>query len=496
MASVSGITTISKVFSKLGDNTGSVIPMYAKDFTSDALTSMTYFKDGGNQDGAEKTLEEFGTGILWLGGVPFIKKTVFDNFLYKKKNINPDIDAKRLFSGSSENIADTAEFAAKKAKSLGSAFTEQADILTDTIKNKGLAKNLALGKFAFSTAMTGLALFGLITLKQKRTEKEIEKQVKQKYAKEAVLKNAIKDSAVYQSFKGNDKQQNSPSFTGALTNIGTFFMTNPVANTTLVDGVITGTRLVQAREGERFEVGLKEACELLFIYGLAQPLQKSMESISKTFFNKPIELDYAVLDSSVIKEAIEAEKASGGSSELLKQAKQIVALSGDEVSAPKSLLEKAKNLFKSKKGMGNDNAKKVINFIFDNQDSGMADILKRSGDIATFTTKEGVEQLSLLSSINTDKIKTTAQRTIDVIENAVKNGDTTKYLKQTKLLKGAAIVGNIGISAILMGYLQPKLNLHLRKKFNNGDNTNPAIKKITAEMEQKLAFQGENKIKG
>ena len=65
--------------------------------------------------------------------------------------------------------------------------------------------------------------------------------------------------------------------------------------------------------------------------------------------------------------------------------------------------------------------------------------------------------------------------------------------EQTKLLKGAAIIGNIGISAVLMGYLQPKLNIFLRKKFHNGDNTNPAIKKITAEMEQKLAFSGEKK---
>ena len=36
--------------------------------------------------------------------------------------------------------------------------------------------------------------------------------------------------------------------------------------------------------------------------------------------------------------------------------------------------------------------------------------------------------------------------------------------------------------------------IFLRKKFHNGDNTHPAIKKITAEMEQKLAFSGEKKI--
>ena len=61
-------------------------------------------------------------------------------------------------------------------------------------------------------------------------------------------------------------------------------MSNPIANTSLVDCVITGTRLTQARKGERFEVGLKEACEIAFIYGLAAPLQKGMELIGKNVF--------------------------------------------------------------------------------------------------------------------------------------------------------------------------------------------------------------------
>ena len=170
MAAVSGISTVSKIFTKLGDNTGSVVPMYVKDFSSTALTSVTYLKDGGGKtDGAEKALEGFGTGILWLGGIPFIKKTLFDNLIYKKAKINPDVDAKRLFAKSG---TDTLEFAKDKAASLGKAFSEQKEILEKTLDNKKFAKNLSLGKFAFSTALTGLALVGLITLKQKRTEKK------------------------------------------------------------------------------------------------------------------------------------------------------------------------------------------------------------------------------------------------------------------------------------------------------------------------------------
>ena len=492
MASVSKVSAISKIFTKLGDNTNSLIPMYAKDVTSDTLTSLTYYREGGNRDWAEKTLEEFGTGVVWLGGIPLIKK-IFDKTVYKKAGINPDIDAKRLFSGNDKNVVDTVEFAKEKASSLGSSFKEQTDILTHTIKNKTAAKNLALGKFGLATALTGLGLFGIITYKQKQTEKAVEKQVRDKLAKEKVLKNAINETPVYQAFKGNKKTENNDktSFKG----LGTFFMTNPIANTSLVDCVITGTRLAQARKGERFEVGLKEACEIAFIYGLAAPLQKLMESIGKKVFNKPINLDYAVLDSDVLKQVIQEEKNAKGTSKLLKQAKEIVSLAEYD-NAPKGningIKEKGAGLFKKAKinPQKNESAKKVIDYLFDNQDSAIADVFKKSGNVGVFKTKEGAEQLSLLSSIDTDKLKTTAQNTIDIIENAAKEADITKYLKKTKCLKGAAIIANIGISAILMGYLQPKLNLYLRKKLHGGSNTNPAIEELTKQMEQKMAFEG------
>ncbi|MCD8025249.1 MAG: hypothetical protein LUE64_06920 [Candidatus Gastranaerophilales bacterium] len=466
MASVSGISTVSKVFSKLGDNSGSVIPMFAKDFSSAALTSATYYKEGGSHDGAEKALEEFGTSILWLGGIPFIKKFVFDNFVYKKNNIDPNVSAKRLFSGNDKNMVDTLEFAKEKAKSIN--FNEQADILQNTIDNRGLAKKLSLTKFGAATAATGLALFGLITLKQKRTENAIKKQVKEKHEKELYTKTALEKSSVYQMF---DKKNQEPSFKG-LSGIGTFFMTNPVANTAIVDGVITGTRLVQARKGEKAEVGLRELCELLFIYGLAVPLQTGLEKLSESRFKRPIGLDYSVLDSDVIKNAINEEKAKKGSSSLLKQARALVEAAGGKTT--------------------NETSKKVIDFIFDDKNKELADVFKKGGDIAVYKTKEGKEQLSLLSNIDTDKLKKTAQKTIDTIENAAKSKDCAKYLKQTKLLKGASIIANIAISAIALGYLQPKLNLYLRQKFHNGDKTNPAIRNLTNQIEQNFAFEGKN----
>ncbi len=492
MAPVSSISTISQVFSKLGDNTGSVIPMFVKDFTSNTMTSVTYYKEGGKMDGPEKTLEEFGTGVVWLGGIPFIKKHVFDSRIFKKYDINPDIDANRLFSGNNKEHINTLEFAADKAKSLGKEFEEQAGILDKTIKNKSLAKNLALTKFIGATAATGAALYGIITLKQKNTEKQIKKELDEKHKKAGYEKNAIKNTSVYQIFKGKNNPENQndsskgPSFKGGL---GTFVMTNPIANTAIVDCVIAGTRMKQAREGEMFEILFKEASVLAFIYGLAQPLQKGFEALSMRFLKKPIETDYAVMDSKAVKEAMEQEKVKSGSSKLMQDAKAIINLAlgkGENTeNAAASIADKAKQAVKSS-DIKNEDAKKVLDFIFNNQDSDIVDVFKKSGNLSTFKTKQGVEQLSLLSSISVKSLKETAENTVKLLEEGSKSKDVTSFLKKTKFAKGAAIIGNIGISALLIGYAQPKLNLYFRKKRNDGNNTNPAILAIEKEYEANL----------
>ena len=72
---VSKVSTISKVFTQLGNNTDSLVPMYVKDIASGSLTSFTCYKEGGHRDGVEKTFEEFATGLVWLGGIPFNKTT-------------------------------------------------------------------------------------------------------------------------------------------------------------------------------------------------------------------------------------------------------------------------------------------------------------------------------------------------------------------------------------------------------------------------------------
>ena len=63
-----------KLLSGLGNNEDSLTAMVAKDWISDATTVYTYKKEGGKDDAREKTIEEFGTGLVWLFGIPAVKK--------------------------------------------------------------------------------------------------------------------------------------------------------------------------------------------------------------------------------------------------------------------------------------------------------------------------------------------------------------------------------------------------------------------------------------
>ena len=66
---------------------------------------------------------------------------------------------------------------------------------------------------------------------------------------------------------------------------------------------------------------------------------------------------------------------------------------------------------------------------------------------------------------------------------------------KAKNIKGASVIANILIGAAAIGIFQPMANIIMRKKQNNGESINPAIKKLEKDMEQKFAFSGTSPAK-
>lgn len=437
-------TSSLNILSGLANNSDSIIPMAVKDTISNCAIVATYKKRGGKDDARERAIEEFGTGAVWLFGIPAVK-LLFDKTVYPLLKLKSGFDIRILKNKEDFNLAKEAAQTALASNPNNSALKEMADTLNTidaknsilkNISNKNLYKSLFIAKFLLSTALSAFALTKIIKYKQKTTQKRIEDEITQKKKQSKATREAVdkkvKQSNVYQIFEGAQNKKANPSFTGAALDL---FMYNPIANTSILDGVITTTRLKEARKGERKEVALKEAFQIFFIYAIARPTQLLFENVGK-HFNRPIELDPKIIFS--------------------QNAKQEIA------DAAKVIKEAGLNNLDAK-----DIQKQIYKLASDNSNNPLIQLLAKNGDIS-LVGKEGSKALNYLQSMDAKGI----QKTINNILNLNKN---TKNLKSIKAYKLFAVFANIAIGALAMGVLQPLVNIWMRKTLNNGDHRNPAI---------------------
>lgn len=427
--------------SGLANNNDSIVPMAIKDAISNFAIVDTYRKEGGADDAKEKVIEEFGTGVVWLFGIPAVKGFM-DKFIYPLMNLNPKLDASLL---NDKNYIENAKNALNNSSN--EALKSEKDLFNQLSSNPDLIKkykNADFAKFIIPTILSAAALSLIIKHKQKTTQKRIEKDINVKLkansSSKTPLNNAINENKAFVSFTKKDKNS-SVSFKG----VKEFFMYNPIANTSLLDGVITSTRLIEARKGEKKEVALKEAFQLVFIYGLAKPIQNAFEFIGKKI-NAPIELDPKIIFDKNVEE---------------KTAKAVEELKGLDI---------------SKTGISD-----IIHNL--NPNSALVEMLDKNNVISTIKDKNGsIQAVSYLKGIDEQKALSTIAH-LKSLNNNISN------LKGIKAFKLAAIFGNIALAAWAMGKLQPKIAIGLRKLLNNGDNRNPAIVAQEKEMMEKSKLQ-------
>ena len=97
------------------------------------------------------------------------------------------------------------------------------------------------------------------------------------------------------------------------------------------------------------------------------------------------------------------------------------------------------------------------------------EILDNDGAISTIKDKAGnIKALDYRKLIDEDAIKSTLKK----IEKISPKLSDIKSIKHFKIF---ASVANVLIAAGVMGILQPKINIWMRKTLNHGDNRNPAI---------------------
>lgn len=305
-------TTSTRIFSVLG-NEKSLITLGVKDLGTVAGMTAGAYIAGKAVEGKDRFMDEVGTSIIWLCGIPAFK-WIIDKTVYKVAKLNPNIDV-RLLEKENKGILEAAK---KHSSAAIKASLETAE------KNQKLFKGMFFTKFIASTALTLGAYFGLTMFRQKHTEKCIIKELK-----------AEEEQKKLQEKQAEKQKSKNPNF-GLNMNFVKQFVFDPVKNTQIIDGGITTQRLAESRNIQDF-VGyaIREGGFLVAMYVVSKQIQQHMEK-KAAVSHRPIDLDIRVLQDEEFKKSF----ANGSIAKELAD----FAVKGTDAEIYESLFTKDENL--------------------------------------------------------------------------------------------------------------------------------------------------------
>lgn len=424
-------TLAANIFSKLGSNS-SLLPMIVKDSAHCAGMTGSSYIAGQGVEGQDRFIDEAGTEVIWVGGIPFYKKVI--DLGIKATGYNPKVDIRLLKD--------------KKILEMAKKHAPTEAIKNSIIKaasNEKTFKGLFMTKFIASTALTLFSYWGLTAFRHKKTEKAIIKQLKQeeKQRKEAAFK---------------AKQTQKPSFGMNLAGLKDF-MFNPVKNMMIVDGGITAQRLGESRNPQDFfGYVIKEGSFWAFMYFAGPMIQRHFEKRSEIKHNKSIDMDIKALQDKELHDAFKNDKVMHSIEEIKK-------------------IEKPEELYE---------------FLCTKDDNLVVKMAKKSGIINVHGDSNKVDTQHF---IDLDAIKGT-EKEPGLVQKLEKlhiqfkkaeklNGETVeKFFEKTISLKRGSILKNIGTCMGVLGLLVPGMMLIAR--FAHKDNQEFAVKR---ELHEKLKKQ-------
>lgn len=444
----------SYIYSKLG-NSNSLVPMAIKDIANSVgLTAGSYIT-GDELEGKDRFLDEFGTQAIWLFGIPAYKK-LLDFTLYKALKIDPNFDVRNFSKKRKKLINKTINYADSSIK----------ESIINATKNPKFSKNLAMGKFVVSTALTILSYAGLTKYRHLQTKKAAQKEI----LKEMQLENKDnKDKFLYTkpankaAFNGlhQNKTQDQPAFTGGISE----FMYNPVKNLMILDGSITAERLAESRNKQELAgYAIKEGSFWAFMYFASKPIQKFLENRAEKNTKKPVAID---LDARVIESEDLAKAFKDGS--LAKSSEKVLKLISYN---------------------------SMLDYIHNNPDDFVVKMAKMSDIIPTLKKATQADDVDYRQFIDYDefqgvasKLKKLSQKFENFKATDVKDKSIEAFLKNVKKAKRSSIILNIGACIGALGVLAPALMVAMRKFDKNNEGF-----QVKEDLKQEMLASG--KIQG
>ena len=413
--------TVASIISAIGNNS-TPYPLLIRDCFIEVpskiyVTRKENLKESkvkANDATREKTIDEYVTSAVWLGGIPLTER-IGDRFIRSKK-YNPDVNMKLFkedkFQGINLNI--------EKFKNLAPEAVE--DLIR--VKNNSKAyEKLVAGKFAAAiiipTAVMGFVLPKLnfaLTKKIKDTRK----------AKNSSIQLAPKVKMA--TFMSSQKDISFGSgIVPYLANLRT------VDKMAITDGGLTVGRVTTSRNKEEASVNAFRMLGSMFLNFVAPVyIAKFLDKFVNKVFGVNVDLDPLILDNNELIEAIKDNK----------------------IELPKS-----------------DSAKDIFEFLDTKQDSLFVKYAKQCKKVSYL--ENGVRDPR--KYVDIEKVKNFRNEFARFVEQAKNSKNIDSFVKKAKYIKYANILSNIGICSALLAFVLPLLQYQFNKLVT-GSYSDPGLR--------------------
>ncbi len=451
------MVNVAAIFSTLG-NPNSLIPLAVKDISSTTAITASSFLTG-KEEGQDRLIDEVGTQIIWLLGIPAFK-WLFDKTIFKAYGLDSKFDVR--------NLKDKDVF--EKIKKY--APTDEVKNEIEKIgKKQGAFKNVALYKFFFATGATIASYIGLTRAKQAYTETKIKQNLIKEYnskkenysTKEGYKTNSAHNTSYKEVGEGGKySPTNNVNFKG-IGEVVKNFAFSPVKNMWILDGAITGERLADSRSPQEFAgYSIKEGLYLFFMYYAGNKIQQMLENRADKKFHKSIGLDARVIEGGKLQKAFE----NGSVKESLNKFAEII---------------------------GKTNAE-IYEFLHKNPENAVVKVAKDSDIISMyekpkkwyqiFKKPEYTDKIDTRKFIDLNDIKDTYKKVDTLYKqflDATAKGETSdKFFEGVKKLKRHSIITNIGTCIFALSIVTPAAML--AKRLLGKDNAEFQTKKEIREQ--------------
>ena len=272
--------SLVNIISAIGNNSG-IYPLIVRDcgIENPVKIGMTYnqnLKDSkqmANNALRERTIDEYGSSIVWLGGIPVMNKVC--DWMIKKSGFDPEVNVNLLKEDDKQGLKYNIDKFKKSAP-------DEVKSLEKVLSNKSKYRKLLAGKFVLSTAIPVL-LMGYILPKS-----NFALTAKLKKKQEAVKPIVEKTMAAERTYQLPADSSN-PSFKGVVSALANMSTVNKMAVT---DGGLTIGRIGTARNKyEKLENGFKMTMMMFLNFVAPIWIAKGFDSISGKLFNTNVNLD-------------------------------------------------------------------------------------------------------------------------------------------------------------------------------------------------------------